>query len=298
MNKKQTTWGNVAEWYDEMLENNEGTYQKEVILPNMLRLLSPMKGLIIADVACGQGYFSREFAKAGAKVIASDISPELVKIAKGKESVKVGGKEKEKEKAEKSQLVEYHVSPADDLTFIKSQSVDKVTIILAIQNIENAQKVWGEAYRVLKPGGELHLVLNHPAFRIPKASFWGFDEKEKEKMKTAGKLSAPGKSPDAGPAGVQYRRIDAYMNERKEKIDMAPGSKKGGDEKENEAKFTYSFHRPLQWYVKTLGNAGFLISRLEEWLSHKVSQPGPRAGTENKIRKEIPLFLYMQAVKK
>ena len=41
--KKQTSWGKVADWYDDVL-NKERSYQKEVILPNLIRLLEIKKG--------------------------------------------------------------------------------------------------------------------------------------------------------------------------------------------------------------------------------------------------------------
>lgn len=252
MKKRDTSWEHVAPWYDELLENKEGTYQKEVILPNLLRILAPSKGQTILDLACGQGFFSREFHKVGAKVIGTDLSKELVEIAK---------KNSPKE-------ITYHVSGADDLRMIDSASVDAVTIVLALQNIENIAGTFTECARVLKPQGKLFVVLNHPAFRIPKASGWGYD--------------------DAGK--VQYRRIDRYLSESREKIDMNPG------EKDNK-QFTYSFHRPLQLYFKMLGKNGFAVTRLEEWISHKESGPGPRQDAENTARKEIPLFLFLEAVK-
>jgi hypothetical protein len=49
--------------------------------------------------------------------------------------------------------------------------------------------------------------------------------------------------------------------------------------------------------VKSLRNAGLLIDALEEWPSHKTSQPGPRAAAENAARKEIPMFLALRARK-
>ena len=61
--------------------------------------------------------------------------------------------------------------------------------------------------------------------------------------------------------------------------------------------FTLSFHRPLQVYVKGLRKAGFTVDMLEEWISNKKSEPGPRAAAENKARKEIPLFLLIGAIK-
>jgi hypothetical protein len=61
--------------------------------------------------------------------------------------------------------------------------------------------------------------------------------------------------------------------------------------------YTWTFHRPIGAYVKAMRNAGLLVDALEEWPSHKVSEPGPRAAAENTARKEIPMFLALRAVK-
>lgn len=246
--KASTSWGIVASWYDEMIRDKD-SYQNKVILPNLLRILRPQKGQTILDIACGQGFFSRAFAEAGAKVIGADISPELIALAK-----------------RQVPQAEFHTTPAHNLPFLKNASVDTATIVLALQNIENVHDVFKECARILKPNGRLLLVLNHPCFRIPKQSSWGFDEKEK----------------------VMYRRLDEYLSESKVKIQMHPG--------QNPNEQTLSFHRPLQFYFKSLGKHGFSVTRLEEWNSHKKSEPGPRAKAENQARKEIPLFLFLGAV--
>lgn len=250
MNQSKTSWGKVAGWYDKLLKE-EGTYQKEIILPNLTRLLDAKKSETILDLACGQGFFSREFRKSGARVIGADVSKELIAIAR-KNSLKD---------------VRFEVASADNLDFLSAASVNKVTIVMAIQNIENVSGVFKECRRVLKPDGKLFLVMNHPAFRVPKASGWGYDEKNK----------------------IQYRRIDAYLSESKIKIQTHPGGKPSD--------YTISFHRPLQFYFKLLGKNGFRAARLEEWNSTRKSQPGPRAAAEDKARKEIPLFLFIEAVK-
>jgi ubiquinone/menaquinone biosynthesis C-methylase UbiE len=239
----------VANWYDNLLENDNDSYQKQLILPNLTRLLEAKKGETIVDLACGQGFFAREFAKSGAKVIGVDISPELIKLAK------------------QDKLVEYHVSGAHNLSFLQNTSVDKVLIVLSLQNIENANEVIKEANRVLKPKGKLFIVLNHPAFRIPKASSWGWDEGRK----------------------IQFRKLDSYLSESKETIQMHPGEKPW--EK------TISFHRPFQFYFKALNKNGLLVSRLEEWSSHKTSEEGPKKAAEDKARHEFPLFLLLEATK-
>ena len=58
-----------------------------------------------------------------------------------------------------------------------------------------------------------------------------------------------------------------------------------------------SFHRPLQYYFKMLAKEGFVVRRLEEWISHKESMAGPKKIAEDNARKEIPLFMMIEAVK-
>jgi SAM-dependent methyltransferase len=247
-----TSWGKVAGWYDELLKS-EGTFQKEVILPNVLRRMSLTKTDHVLDLACGQGFFSRAFVDAGATVIGADISHELIALAQRNIA------------SETKTRLEFIEAPADHVPSIPDQSVDHTTVILAIQNIENVRGVFAECSRVLKATGRVHLVLNHPAFRIPKASDWGWDEERK----------------------IQYRREDRYLSESRISIQMHPGDKP--DET------TLSFHRPLQFYFKMLAKAGFCVCGLEEWVSHKTSDSGPRAKAENRARTEFPLFLYLEA---
>jgi ubiquinone/menaquinone biosynthesis C-methylase UbiE len=252
-NNNDTSWEAVAGWYDKLLEG-EGTYQKELILPNLLRLMDLGRSEAVLDLACGQGFFAREFFKKSGNVVGVDAAPALIAIAR-------------KTVPEKTANVgpEFHVARADALPFLKKGSVDKAAIVLALQNIENVASVLRECARVAKQNGSLYIVLNHPAFRVPKESSWGWDEKEK----------------------LQYRRVDKYLSELKVKIQMHPGEKP--------SQYTTSFHRPLQYYFKALNKAGFSVTLVEEWNSHKISQEGPRAKAEDVARKEIPLFLCLVA---
>jgi ubiquinone/menaquinone biosynthesis C-methylase UbiE len=255
--QKNTSWENVAGWYDKLLEG-DGTYQKELILPNLLRLMDIKRGEAVLDLACGQGFFAREFAKKGAGVIGADASKTLIAIASENTKNTAGAS---------GSHPAFHVAPADALPFIKNGAMDKTAVVLALQNIDNTNAVLKECSRVIKKGGGLYVVLNHPAFRVPKESSWGWDEKTK----------------------VQYRRVDKYLSESKVAIEMHPGDKRG--------QTTTSFHRPLQYYFKALSKAGFAVLLMEEWNSHKHSQAGPRAAAEDVARKEIPLFLCLVAVK-
>jgi ubiquinone/menaquinone biosynthesis C-methylase UbiE len=244
---KNTSWDNVAHWYDMLLAGDD-TYQAQVILPNLLRAMAIKKGERTLDLGCGQGFFAQAFSKEGAQVTGVDLGKDLIAIAK----------------KQSSKDIKYFAHSAEDLSILPDRSFDKVVLVLSLQNIEAPHKVFKECFRVLTFGGSMYIVLNHPAFRIPKASSWGYDEAAK----------------------TQYRRIDRYMSEAKIAIEMNPSKKDGPT--------TTSFHRPLQFYFKLLANNGFVVARLEEWLSHKESEIGPRKTAEDRARAEIPLFLFLE----
>src|SRR3989344_2696728 len=221
-NSDGTSWGPVADWYEGHLASGD-TYHERVILPNLLRLLGEVKGKKILDVACGTGYFSKKLAELGASVTGTDVSPEL--IAKAKQNVPEA---------------KFVVTPAHDLHELKHISFDAVINILAIDNIAEVPGMLRECARLLKNGGAMHIVFNHPVIRIPANSSWGFDQKR----------------------GLQYRRLDKYMSESKVKIAMHPGLN---------SQSTTTFHRSLQYYFKMFREAGFVVANLEEWVSDKVS---------------------------
>ncbi len=252
--KAKTDWGKVADWYNNLLEEGSDTYQEKIILPNLLRVLAPQKGEEILDVGCGQGYFSRALAKQGASILGIDLGNELIKFAK--------------EQADKNQT--YLVLSAEKMTGLKDSRFDAAICVLALQNMNNLQAAIGEMARVLKPGARCVLVLNHPSFRVPSASAWGYDE----------------------VANTQYRRVDKYLSEISQQVDMTQGI---NDPKKKI--YTYSFHHPLQVFFKAFYKAGLSVSRLEEWTSHKTSDVGPRKKAEDLARHEIPLFMCLELIK-
>ncbi len=163
--------------------------------------------------------------------------------------------------------IRYHVGDARELSFLPADRFDMGACVLAIQNIHPIGPVFKSVSRVLRSGGRFVLVMMHPCFRGPKETSWGWDEAQK----------------------VQYRRVDRYLLPRKTPIVTHPG--KSPDV------YTWTFHKPLEAYVKSLRNAGLLIDAMEEWPSHKSSTSGPRAAAENTARKQIPMFLAIRALK-
>lgn len=247
------SWEPVAKWYGKHLQE-EDTFQSEVIFPRALHLLDPKKGKSYIDIACGEGSFVRAIAKTGAKVTGFDIASSLVKLAEQK----------------KTPGATYRVANATDFArYYDAASFDGASCNLALQNIEDFAAVLNDAGKVLKPGSPFVMVLNHPMFRIPRQSGWGWDDKR----------------------NLQYRRVDSYMSKNEIPIFANPGQG-------SRSQVTYSYHRPFEAYVKALANAGFMIDALEEWTSHHTSTSGPRAKAENRSRQEIPMFMAIRAIKK
>lgn len=252
---KETSWGKEAKWYDKLLEESAETYQSKVILPNIVRIIDPKPGEVVVELGCGQGFFSRVIAKSGAKVIGIDIGKELVQIAE----------ERATKDGIPSKNISFYTASADNAKMVASRSADVILVILALQNMKNLAGVVGEIKRIMKKDGRVIIVLNHPAFRVIKNSDWGYDDATK----------------------TQYRKVSKYLSQFEATVDMHPGDKKINTT-------TKSFHRSLQDYMKAFAKEGFAITRIEEWISHKESQKGPRQQAEDIARKEIPMFMCVE----
>ena len=150
---------------------------------------------------------------------------------------------------------------------ISKTDFDNGAIILALQNIKKAFGVIRNFTKHLKKNGKLVIVLNHPIFRIPRHSSWGED--------TTGNK-------------IQYRRIDDYMTPQEIPIVANPGKIKSEE--------TFSYHYPLSAYSEMLFDNGFVIEKIEEWISDKIST-GSNAKVEDRARKEFPLFMAIIAIK-
>jgi ubiquinone/menaquinone biosynthesis C-methylase UbiE len=163
-------------------------------------------------------------------------------------------------------VIEYLSADAGDPKILDGKKYNGIACILAIQNIENIVPVFENVKRLLNPKGHFVLALTHPCFRIPRQSHWSWDEGKK----------------------IMGRTMDMYSSETNIPLMTPPVSGSKG--------FTVTYHRPLQTYVKALADAGLQIDMIEEWASHKTSEPGKRSRGENRARAEFPLFMAIRAV--
>jgi SAM-dependent methyltransferase len=263
---KTTDWSGVAGWYDKLVGEEGSEYQRQVVLPGAMRLLGLNQDDACVDVACGQGVLCRQLADRGVKMTGIDAAPPLIAAARARQKADSDSADADSAPVASS-AIDYRVGDARDLSFLPAGGFDAAACLLAIQNINPIGPVFSGVAAALKPWGKFVLVMMHPCFRGLKETAWGWDEK----------------------SAVQYRRVDRYLLPRKSPIVAHPGK--------DPDTYTWSFHKPIETYVRALRGAGLLVDAIEEWPSHKTSDSGPRAAAENSARKEIPMFMAIRALK-
>lgn len=225
-------------------------FHQTVVIPNSIRLLQIEKTSRVLDVACGQGVLARNI-DGEVKYLGVDKATDLIVEAK---------------KRDRNGNHKYIVADATKPLMI-NEKFDRASIILALQNIKEPNLAIKNIANKLESGGKFLVVLNHPAFRIPRQSSWEEDKGNK----------------------LQYRRVNRYMSPLEIPINAHPGK--------TNSPVTWSYHHPLEDYTKYLHEAGFLIEVIEEWTSDKQSM-GKKAKQENRAREEFPMFMAILAVKK
>ncbi|OGN61588.1 MAG: hypothetical protein A3F09_00620 [Chlamydiae bacterium RIFCSPHIGHO2_12_FULL_49_11] len=241
--KPDTSWENVADWYDKIVGKEGHDYHRTLIYPKLQKSLN--KAETVLDIGSGNGSL-RAILPENTDYIGIDASKTLINNAP--------------KDARSRFIVHDMMKPIPE----KLQA-DAIYVILSLQNMQDPYLVLRHIAACSKKGAHIHIVLNHPAFRIPRQSSWGIDSDK----------------------DLQYRRIDRYFSPMEIPITMHPSKKQGPE--------TTSFHFPVSVYVQALIDAGFKLEKFEEWLSPKQSS-GKTGKRENRARNEFPLFLFLKGV--
>ena len=260
-----TSWSEVTSWYDHYVGQEGSNFHQTIILPGVEKLLQIKKAnntsYSLIDLACGQGILQRYLAPFAIRQVGMDIAGELIELA-NKRNTDIHAHYLQ---GDATKIVNLDGTLNYGLT---KGSFDAATIILAIQNISPLSAVWKAVYELLKPNGCVIIVMMHPSFRIPKSSDWQWNDKD----------------------GRQERVLWNYLSSHEIQIVTNPGKSSTGLS-------TTHFHRPLQAYINTLGNASLYVDHIEEWVSDVKEQTSNKSEALLKAKKEFPLFLAIRARK-
>ncbi len=242
-----TSWEKVSHWYGNIVSDQGHYYHKELIFPKLIpRLKTKKQNVSMLDLGAGAGILlsilPNNYSYTGL-----DTSASLLKQA-----------EKNFPKAK------FVCQDVCEPFSLEQKKFTHCSMILSLQNMKDPCSALKNAKNHLKQGGELYLVLNHPCFRVPRQSSWGYDPEQK----------------------LQYRKIIRYLSPMEVPIEAHPSKK--------DSPVTYSYHHSLNDLSKMLADNGFAIHLIEEWISPKKSQ-GRRSKQENFARSEIPLFMFIHA---
>jgi len=119
--------------------------------PVVREVLGDVSGLAVLDLGCGTGRHALRLASAGASVTAVDFSEGMLNEARRKHG------------ASRVRLLAHDLH--QPLPF-EAASFDRVVSGLVLEHLHDLRFVFGEARRVLKPGGRAVVSAMHPAMYL------------------------------------------------------------------------------------------------------------------------------------
>ena len=261
--KKQ--WNVAAESWVDFVRKGKDYYRDELNNPATFKLIGDVRGRLVLDLACGEGYNTRILARKGAKVTAVDFSEKLIELAKREES------------KEKLGII-YYVSDAADMKELSSNHFDLATCFMALQDIERYEDAISEVARVLKKNSRFIFSIPHPCFE------WGI-------VKDGERISGwkyEEETENTSERKVSHMEIKRYFGTVKYEV---PWTMK----RLIKPFKTTSFHRTLTDYFQALHESEMLVSRLVE------PRPTSRAVSKcARLKKtlKIPPFIIIEAIKR
>ena len=146
-------WDDAAESWVDFVRKGKDYYRDGLNNPATFRLIGNVKGQLVLDLACGEGYNARILARKGAKVTGADFSAKLVELARIEEAKEKLG-------------IDYHIADAADLSIFPSHYFDLVTCFMALQDIKDYKRAVCEVARVLKSKSRFVFTIPHPCFEM------------------------------------------------------------------------------------------------------------------------------------
>ena len=218
-----------AQFWNSISGKHGQTYKEYVLDPEMLRLAKSIKGKVILDLGCGNGYMGPTFIKKGAKkVFLADISIHNLQNARNLNA---------------SKKVEFVQLDATRRWKFKPKLFDLIYSDMMLNEVENIRTPIAEAYRTLKTGGMFVVAVTHP----------NWDLFEFATQKATGKSSTILK-------GVQNYFFRGFTKFLMGTDSLKP---KSGEEYQNIFELEH-YQRPFEDYFNQLTRVGFVVETVSE----------------------------------
>ena len=135
----------VADWWVGEVAADP-VYAQEVV-PLALGMLEPVPGRLYLELGCGEGEVMRAVLARGARILGCDLSERLARRAAAAGPVAV--------------------CRLPDLRWVRDGALDGACAVLVLEHLEQVDSLFAEVARIVRPGGVLALVANHPAYTAP-----------------------------------------------------------------------------------------------------------------------------------
>jgi SAM-dependent methyltransferase len=147
-------WSANAAFWDAHMGDAGNEWHLRLIRPAVERLLGPVAGERVLDVACGNGLFARRLTELGAHVTATDVSEPMLEHARRHETEETAG-------------IEYRLCDVTDgeaLRGLGPGAFDAVVCTMALMDIPEIAPLASALPRLLTAGGRFVFSITHPCF--------------------------------------------------------------------------------------------------------------------------------------
>jgi ubiquinone/menaquinone biosynthesis C-methylase UbiE len=248
----------MARWRDLRMGDRGDLWHRTIIDPALLDVVGRVRGQDVLEIACGNGYLTRRFARSGARsVLGIDLSRPT--IARARARSRAGPR-----------TVRFAVGDAAHLPQLPGRSFDLIVANMALMDIEDGGGAIREVGRLLRAEGRFVFSINHPCFDTDVDSMWVVERG----LAATGALTT-----------TVWRKVSRYRDERRKSVPWDVTE-------EHRTEWTDAYQRTLSTYARHLRAAGLAITRMEEPVPlPEALRKSPQAA----YIAEIPLHLVVEA---
>ncbi len=156
-------WEQNAAFWDKQMGDESNYFHRDIVRPDVERMLNIQSDDLVLDIACGNGNFTERMVQQGASVVAFDYSPNMIQCAT-KRRASVLGK------------ASFHICDATDYHALKQlaqqQPFTKAVANMAIMDISDIEPLFKAVYEMLEKGGCFVFAMHHPCFTYPNEDYF------------------------------------------------------------------------------------------------------------------------------